>query len=145
MEEVQPNFLAIAVAALIPMIMGFIYYHPKVMGSAWMKANGFTMESMGTGPKPIWYLVALAFSFMLSFRLCMDVIAPGQDVAPDGHSYVTFQHGIAHGLINTLFILMPVLGTLAIFERRSWNWVFVNLLYWGLTLMIMQGILSAWR
>ena len=141
----NPNLLSVAIAALIPMIMGFIYYHPKVMGSAWMKANGFTAESMGTGPKPVLYLVALVFSFILAFRLCMDVIAPGQDVAPDGHSYITFQHGMAHGAINTLFILLPVFGTMAIFERRSWNWVFVNLGYWGVTLMIMQGILSAWR
>jgi len=143
--EPQPNMIAVLVAALVPMIMGFIYYHPKVMGSAWMKANGFTMDNMKEAPKPVWYLVALAFSFILSFRMCMDVIAPGQDVAPDGHSYVTFQHGMTHGLINTLFILLPVLGTLAIFEKRSWSWVFVNLAYWALTLMVMQGSLSYWR
>ena len=143
--EAQPNMIAVAIAALIPLIMGFIYYHPKVMGNAWMKANGFTAESMGSGPKPIWYAVALVLSFLLAFRLCIDVIAPGQDVAPDGHSYVTFQHGLAHGAINTIFILLPVFGTMTIFERRGWNWAFVNLLYWGLCLMIMQGILSAWR
>lgn len=28
------NFMAIAVATLIPMIMGFIYYMPAVMGNA---------------------------------------------------------------------------------------------------------------
>ncbi|MBK6545966.1 MAG: DUF1761 domain-containing protein [Saprospiraceae bacterium] len=143
--EPQANLIAVAVAALVPMIMGFIYYHPKVMGNAWMKANGFTLESIGTGPKPVLYLVALAFSFLLSFRLCIDVIAPGQDVAPDGHSYITFQHGLAHGAINTIFLLLPVLGTISIFEKRGWNWLFVNLAYWGVTLMIMQGILSAWR
>ncbi|MBK8484701.1 MAG: DUF1761 domain-containing protein [Saprospiraceae bacterium] len=143
--EPQANLIAVAVAALVPMIMGFIYYHPKVMGNAWMKANGFTLESIGTGPKPVLYLVALAFSFLLSFRLCIDVIAPGQDVAPDGHSYITFQHGLSHGAINTIFLLLPVLGTISIFEKRGWNWLFVNLAYWGVTLMIMQGILSAWR
>lgn len=143
--EPNPNMLSVAIAALVPMIMGFIYYHPKVMGSAWMKANGFTAESMGTGPKPVWYLVAFIFSFMLALKLCLDVTAPGQEVAPDGHSYVTFQHGIAHGIFNTILIILPILGTLCIFERRTWSWVFVNVGYWGITLMIMQGILSAWR
>lgn len=28
------NYLALIVAALVPMIMGMIYYHPKVMGNA---------------------------------------------------------------------------------------------------------------
>lgn len=142
--EPNPNMLSVAIAALIPMIMGFIYYHPKVMGSAWMKANGFTAESMSP-PKPIWYLVAFVFSFMLSLKLCLDVTAPGQDKAPDGHSYITFQHGIVHGIVNTILFILPILGTLTIFERRSWNWLFVNLAYWCLTLMIMQGILSNWR
>lgn len=37
----QPNLLAIVIAALIPMFMGFIYYHPKVFGKVWMESLGF--------------------------------------------------------------------------------------------------------
>ena len=140
-----PNFLAVAVAALVPMIMGFTYYHPKVLGGAWMKANGFTLEGMGDPPKPTLYLLALVFSFMLSLWLCGNVAGPGQDHAPDGHSYATFGHGVVHGVIISLMVLLPVLGTMSIFERRGWSWVFVNLGYWVLTLSIMGGILSAWR
>ena len=36
----QPNLLAIVIAALIPMFMGFIYYHPKVFGKVWMDSLG---------------------------------------------------------------------------------------------------------
>ena len=143
--EPQLNMMAIGLASLVPMIMGFIYYHPKVMGNAWMKSNGFTQESLGNGPKPVWYLVALVLSFLSAVKFALDVIAPGQDVAPDGHSYVTFQHGMAHGIINTILIILPIFGTLSIFEKRSWTWAFINIGYWGLCLIVMQGILSAWR
>ncbi|MBL7820007.1 MAG: DUF1761 domain-containing protein [Saprospiraceae bacterium] len=143
--EPQLNMMAIGLASLVPMIMGFIYYHPKVMGNAWMKSNGFTQESLGNGPKPVWYLVALVLSFLFAVKFALDVIAPGQDVAPDGHSYVTFQHGMAHGIINTILIILPIFGTLSIFEKRSWTWAFINIGYWGLCLIVMQGILSAWR
>ncbi|MEP7195212.1 MAG: DUF1761 domain-containing protein [Saprospiraceae bacterium] len=139
------NFLAIAVAALVPLIMGMIYYHPKVAGSAWMDANGFTAESMGSGPKPILYLVSLILAFLLATFLAINVTAPGQDVAPDGHSYVTFQHGLAHGLIISITVLLPIMGTNAIFEKRSMKYVLVNWVYWAITIMIMAGILSAWR
>lgn len=125
--------------------MGFIYYHPKVMGNAWMNANGFSQESLGNGPKPIWYLVALVLSFLFAVKFAVEVTGPGQDVAPDGHSYVTFQHGMAHGIVNTIMIILPIFGTLSIFEKRSWTWAFINVGYWGLCLIIMQGILSAWR
>jgi hypothetical protein len=34
------NFLAVLVTALVPMVMGFIWYNPKVLGIAWMRAAG---------------------------------------------------------------------------------------------------------
>lgn len=145
MEEMHVNWLAVVIAALMPMIIGFIYYHPKTLGGAWMRSNGFTLESLGTGPKPVLYGVALGLSLMLSMWLMANVTGPGQLTAPDGHSYATFGHGVVHGIIISLFVLLPVLGTLSIFERRGWNWVFVNLGYWIATLSVMGGILSAWR
>ncbi len=143
MEDI--NFAAVAVAALVPMIIGFAYFHPAVLGGAWMKANGFTPESVGKGPNPILYVVALGLSFLLSMWMCGNVTGPGQSTTPDGHSYVTFGHGVVHGVINSIMVLLPVLGTLSIFEKRGWNWVFVNLGYWIVTLAVMGGILSAWR
>lgn len=145
MEEIHVNWAAVAVSALVPMVIGFLYYHPKLAGGAWMKANGFTPESIGNGPKPILYGVALLLSFLLSMWMSSNVTGPGQDVAPDGHSYATFGHGVVHGIINTIFLLLPVLGTLSIFEKRGWGWVFVNLGYWVITFCVMGGILSAWR
>lgn len=145
MEEMHMNFLAIAIAAIIPMVVGFIYYHPKVMGGMWMKANGFTLESLGAGPKPILYGVALVLSFFASAFICINVTGPGQDVAPDGHSYATFGHGVVHGIILTITLVLPILATMAIFEKRSLNWVVVNVLYWGITFCLMAGLLSAWR
>lgn len=66
------NMLAVAVATLMPMIVGFIYYHPKVAGGMWMKANGFTLDSIGNGPKPILYVGALVLAFSwLCFVMAM--------------------------------------------------------------------------
>ena len=45
------NFVAIIVAALIPMIIGFIWYHPKVFGNTWMQVAGMTEEKVKTGNK----------------------------------------------------------------------------------------------
>lgn len=145
MEEMHINWLAVVVAAFVPLIIGFIYYHPKVLGGPWMRANGFTLESVGDGPKPILFGVALGLSFLLSLWLTGNVTGPGQQTAPDGHSYATFGHGVVHGIVISLMVLLPVLGTSSIFEKRGWNWVFVNLGYWVVTLAIMGGILSAWR
>ena len=75
--EPHLNPLALVVAAIMPMLMGFVYYHPKVMGGRWMKANGFTLESIGTGPKPVLYLLALAASFLLALFVWANVTGGG--------------------------------------------------------------------
>ena len=77
--EMHLNWLAIVIAAFMPMVVGFIYYHPKVAGGAWMRVNGFTLESVGNGPKPVLYAVALGLSFLLSLWVALNVTGPGQD------------------------------------------------------------------
>ncbi|MFI5219829.1 MAG: DUF1761 domain-containing protein [Bacteroidia bacterium] len=149
--EPHLNFMALICAALVPLFMGFIYYRPSVMGNAWMKANGFTKESMDTGHKPAVYLLALVASFMLAFFMWGWVTGAGgidtfQVTDPvDGHSYVTFSHGVFHGIAFSVLVLLPVFVTMKIFEKRSWPWAFVNWGYWSITVILMNGILSAWR
>ena len=144
------NFIALICATVIPMIMGFIYYHPNLMGTIWMKANGFTKENM-TPPKPVMFLLALVCSFFLAFFLWGWVTGAGgletsQVTDPnDGHSFVTFKHGVFHGFVFSLLVLTPIFITMKIFENRKWAWACVNLGYWSVSVILMCGILSAWR
>ena len=43
------NFLILAISAFVPLILGFIWYHPKVMGKAWINASGLKEESKTAG------------------------------------------------------------------------------------------------
>lgn len=149
--EPKINFMALICATLVPMAMGFIYYHPAVMGNVWMQSNGFTKESIGKGPKPALYLLALVASFMLAFFMWGWTTGAGgvdkmQVIDPiDGHSYETFVHGVFHGIAFSIMVLLPILVTIKIFEMRSWKWAMVNWGYWSITVILMNGILSAWR
>lgn len=40
------NFLALLVAAISTLVVGFIWYNPKVFGTIWMKESGMTEEKM---------------------------------------------------------------------------------------------------
>lgn len=44
MENV--NWIAVAVAAASTVIIGFVWYHPKTFGNAWMESVGLTEERM---------------------------------------------------------------------------------------------------
>lgn len=137
----QPNFIAILIATLIPMIIGFIYYHPKVMGKAWMQSLGITEESLKKGNMAIIFGVSLLMSFMLSFFLLINVDGPGQE-GPIGQ-FDTFKHGAFHGFLIALTVAMPVMVTNGLFERKNAKNMIINVIYWVITISLMAGVIDA--
>lgn len=61
-----------------------------------------------------------------------------------GTAFRTFKHGVLHGVLAGIFIVLPVLGTNALFERKSAKYIFINSGYWIVTLGLMGGIICAW-
>lgn len=154
------NFLAILGAALIPTVIGFIWYNPKVFGNAWMAAADMTEEKMKGANMAVIFGVSLLLSVMLSFVLTTLVIhqmhiyslfdgftdAASQAemeglLATYGDRFRTFGHGALHGTIAGLFIVLPILGTNALFERKGFKYIAVNVGYWIVTLALMGGVL----
>jgi len=162
------NFLAIGGAALIPMLIGFIYYHPKVLGNAWMKATGLDEEKLKGGNMAVIFGVSLLFSFMMA--LIIQVIVIHQThlgsllaVQPDfkdagsvsselynkmmelyGQQFRTFKHGVFHGVIFSVLFVLPLLGTNGMFERRGFKYIWINFGYWLITISLMGGVLCQW-
>ena len=160
------NFIAVLIAAVIPMVMGFIWYHEKVCGTAWMSVTGMTSEKAKQGNMAMVFGVSFVMSLMLAFIMQPMVIhqfgvfslfykLPIDDAStPEGSlykqvmdllggSYRTFKHGALHGFIGGLFIAFPILCTNALFEQKGWKYIWINAGYWIITMTIMGGILSA--
>jgi hypothetical protein len=145
MEEMQMNWAAFAVAVVAQMVIGFIWFHPKVMGTMWSKASGISLEDMKPKNPGMVYGLTILYTVLFTMFIMTNVTGPGQDVAPDGHSYHTFQHGVVHALILTGFVILPVLGTPALYEGKTKGWMIVQVGYWLVRLIVAAGILSMWR
>ncbi|WP_338357139.1 DUF1761 domain-containing protein [Yeosuana marina] len=159
----EMNFLAILVAAVSALVVGFIWYNPKVFGTAWMKAASITEEQIKGGNMAKIFGLALLFAFMLAFIMPTIVIhqmgamsLTGGDptkalpsyatfMADYGDAYRTFKHGALHGFIAGIFIALPILGTNALFERKNAKYILVNSGYWIVTLTIMGAIICGWK
>lgn len=155
------NILAIVVASIVPMVVGFVWYNPKVLGTAWMKASGMTEEKIKSGNMAVIFGVSLLLSFLLAFSvngMVIHQVAAGQLVYPNmdaetykafinefGDAHRNFRHGALHGAIAGIFVVLPILGTNALFERKGWKYILVNVGYWTLTLAIMGAILCGWK
>ena len=133
-----PNILAIILAALIPMIVGFIYYHPKVFGKAWMQSLGLTEEDLKKGNMAVIFGVSLLMSFLLSMFLLVNVDGPGQEGQFD-----SFKHGAFHGTLIGFMVAMPVLVTNGLFERKNMKNLAINTVYWVITIALMAGVIDA--
>jgi hypothetical protein len=162
------NFKILLLAALVPMILGFIWYNPKVFGTAWMKAAGVTPESAKGANMALIFGLSFVFSFLLATATQFLVIhqyhlystlmkepgfgEPGSEINnlitdfmnKYGHNFRTFGHGFVHGLLSGIFIVLPVLGINALFERKGFKYILINVGYWTITLALMGGIICAW-
>src|SRR5688572_18975248 len=81
------NFIAIIVAALVPMVLGFIWYHPKVFGSILMKHSGMTEDKMKSGNMVL--IFGLSFFFSLMLAMAMNTIAYHDSFVYGALYYVT--------------------------------------------------------
>ena len=163
-----PNMLIVALAALVPMVIGFIYYNPNVLGKAWMKVSGMTEEKMKEGNMAVIYGSAYVLSFIAAFMLFTLVVHQtdhfslmmnepgfGEDGSETmnqiaafmetyGNHFRTFGHGAVHGGIIGLFIGLPILMTNGLFEGKGFKYGFINAGYWIITFALMGGILCQW-
>ncbi|MEY3343695.1 MAG: hypothetical protein RL090_1379 [Bacteroidota bacterium] len=166
-QHMQTNIAIIALAALVPLIMGFIWYHPKVMGNAWMKVAQVSEESMKSSNMVMIFGLTYIFSFLLSIslqyltihQLSLWAIVAGQPdymnpnseagqmvtafLSKYGNEFRTFKHGALHGVISAITIALPILGINALFERKPRKYIFIHLGYWVITLGVMGGIICA--
>ena len=136
MQEI--SWLSVIISILIPTAVGFGYYHKAVFGKAWMDSLGFTDDDMKGANMGMMMGVSLIMSFLLTFFLINFNNSPGQEGAFD-----TFKHGAFHGVFVGLIVVMPVLITNGLFERKSWKNMFINVGYWLLTLALMGGVVDA--
>lgn len=157
-----------AIAAIVPMIMGFIWYNPKVFGKAWLAGAGLTQESAQKGfNMPLVFGLSYVLSFILALSLSFVVIhqygffsmmadADGQKQLADpssalysharaifdmcGRNFHTFKHGALHGSLLGVFTILPIIATSAMFERKGFKYIAINAGYWIACLAIMGAI-----
>lgn len=162
MEKAIFDMPVLAIAALIPMIIGFIWYNPKVFGKAWMEASGMTEEKVKSGNMGLIMGLSFVFSIMIGLLLANLAIHQNgifslfngdaestsallgflnENIPNWADNYRTFGHGSIHGFFAGLFMALPILATNAMFERKGFKYIAVNTGYWILTLTLMGGFI----
>lgn len=157
---IELHWGTILMTGLLPMITGFIWYHPKVFGNLWMKEAGVSNEMIKSSNMLKILGISLVLGVLLAVALTpivihqMGIFAALQGVndpkASDlitefmsnyGKNFRTFKHGALHGFLTGITLAMPVIGMNALFERKSIKYILIHVGYWTLTATLMGGII----
>ena len=157
------NFLALVVAAISTLLVGFVWYHPKVFGTIWMKEAGMTEEKMKGSNMALIFGMAVFYAFLIAMVLqtltihqfgALSMVGGDATIAKPsyaafmadyGTAFRTFKHGALHGFIAGLFLALPIIGTNALFEKKSYKYTLVSGGFWIVCFMLMGGIICAWK
>jgi hypothetical protein len=159
------NPFAILVASLATLLVGFVWYNPKVFGTIWMNETGITEEKAKQSNMLKIFSLTIFFSLMLAFMVpalvihqmgalgmvggpkLADLAKPSYAafLADYGDAFRTFKHGALHGFMTGIFIALPMTAINGLFEHKSWKYILITAGYWTVSLTIMGAIICGWK
>jgi hypothetical protein len=164
----QTKYIVNLASAFIPLIVGFIWYNPKVFGALLKKAERIPNEDVNQGHAPWVYLLTYIGSYYIAGALggivihqrgLLSMLANQPDLHTAGTAlntnvqglldqygtnFRTFKHGALHGFYTGLYLALPVLGIIALFEKKNWLYIFIHGAYWIVCLTLMGGVICAY-
>lgn len=159
-----PNFITILAAALIPFVVAIIWFHKSLFGGEnWHLIAEMSTEKAATPVKPLKLALSILLNVFISFGVyilsihesgvfgmvggdeaLMKTGSAAAFLADYGGQYHNAQHGLAHGLAATLLFVLPVLGYVVIFEKKTAKYFWVYLGYWFVSLTLMSVVICLW-
>jgi hypothetical protein len=121
--NVEVNFLTVLIAAVISMIIGFLWYSPFLFAKPWMKLMGYTSESMKSAQKGMakMYLISFIVTILTAYVLYHVIV-----MSMNFFHYDSLSTGITSAIWMWLGFIMPVQITSVIFGKESWKLFFIN-------------------
>lgn len=128
------NMWAVLVAALSTFLIGGLWYSRALCGKAWMRENGFTEESLKGRNMGKIFGLAFLLALIAAANLVMFL---GAESRPGMGALWGFAAGFGW--------VAAFLGTIYLFERKSFTLFLINAGYCVISLTVMGVILAAWK
>lgn len=129
------NYLAVVVAAIVAMVIGFAYYSPQAMGNRWMSYLGTTRAQLGN-PEPSGMAAGAIASLLNAWVLALLALNLG---ATDAGS------GAMLGFLCWLGFMATITAAGVAFLKQPWGLWVVNNIHNVIVQIVMAMIVTVWR
>lgn len=161
------NSWVIFVAAIVPTVVGSLWYGPFLFGKVWQREANLTDEQLKQGNMPLLMVLSYVFSCLIAFGLvgiCNHELAimqlygslegfgdAGTAAQTDYENVLirikglhgnSFGHGVLHGVIAAISLAFPIVAIQGMFNRKSWKSIWLHTGYWVISFAIMGGLVG---
>lgn len=137
--EVQVNYVAVLLAGVVSMALGFLWYSPMVLGKQWMEEKGYTQESLKKAQAAMGKLYGVSFVMSL---ITAYVLSHVMTLSQNFLQYSTLQTGLTTAFWMWLGFMMPVQLTATIFGSKKWKLLGIDTGYQLVSLMAMAVVIA---
>lgn len=133
MQDVDINYVAVVVAALVPMFLGALWYSTALFARPWMRAVDRTQEELKGAQ--LGYVISAIGALVMSYALArIDRWAEVDDL----------WNGALVGLLVWVGFVAPVLGVNTYFAGRPGRLWLINAGYQLVALVLVGAIHGVW-
>lgn len=119
---------------IFSVLLGFVWYHPKVFGGTWMRLAGITPEGMARGRKTMPFMVIAGFfaSMLVAYVMNYFGVAWGvRDVIG----------AIELGIWSWIGFVAPVMLGMVLWDQKPFRLYLIHAFYWLVAFVGMAVIL----
>ncbi len=138
--DVPVNYVSIVIAAVVNMILGFVWYGP-LFGKQWISMMGWSKSDMDAAKKKGMaksYAIMALGSLVMAFVLAHALIFASTYMNISGVSV-----GLSTGFWNWLGFVVPVTLSSVLWDGKPWKLWFLNAGYYLAALLLMGSILAS--
>lgn len=126
------NWVAVVVAAVANVVIGFVWYLPQVFGNRWASETGRPLPQTGQIPVTT-YVAGVVIALIVAYVLALLAGAVGAATLVDGATL---------GFFAWLGFAAPTTASGALYEGRSTTWWAINAGFILVALVVMGAIIG---
>ncbi len=132
LEFTSLNWVAVIAAAVVGMVVGFVWYLPMVFGKRWAATIGRSVPTM-SDMSPVQMGGVVVLALVMAYVLTLLIGGLGAN---------TVANGAIVGFLVWLGFAATGAANLVLNEGRSWEWWFITAGYYLVGAVVMGGVIG---